>query len=78
MMNENDRTGLQPSSIQPRYQPTITAGAAAAEIGSAAELARRDADQLPPWHDLTADQIVQGIVLSEILGPPAAHRRRKY
>lgn len=45
------------------------------EIGSADEIRARNIGPAGILHDLTADQLVQGIILSEVLGKPLALRK---
>lgn len=40
-------------------------------------LALPEGDRLAQIRNISADQLFQGVILAEVLGPPVAHRRRR-
>lgn len=49
----------------------------AADVPMASDNRNRQSDSLQALHHLTADRLLQGIVLSEVLGKPLSLRRRR-
>jgi len=77
-------TGAGGVAPAPASQAAATARPVAAvsekdpnEIGSVDEIQTRNIGPAGILHDLTADQLIQGIILSEVLGKPLALRKNR-